>query len=288
MFSCLPVSTERVYVVVPVHNRRDITVGFTECIRDQTHTTFQMVLVDDGSTDGTAEAVLRTIPGTVVVRGTGDWWWARSLQRGLDWVAAQHPAPDDVVLFINDDVSFGPRFLESALESMRGRERTMILARFASEAATGVTLETGVHADFGRLTFETAESQSSINCLSTRGLFARWEDVEIIGGFRPTILPHYLSDYEYTIRAHRRGIRCATDDRVALVPRLDTTGIHSFEGLSLRSVIPILFSRRSSENPLAWTAFVIVASPWQWKVVNVYRVWRRVLSVLIRSVWPRR
>lgn len=279
--SCSRAVSERLFVIAPVHNRRPVTEEFARCVSGQTINSYRLVLVDDGSTDGTADAVRNIVPDVVVIRGAGDWWWARSLERGLSWVREQTPAPNDIVLFINDDVHFEPSFFESGLASLRGRPRTLLLARFGSAASPGDTAETGVHADFTRLTFEVASDPSTINCLSTRGLFVRWQDIQEIGNFRPRVLPHYLSDYEYTIRAHRRGMACVTDESVWLIPRLDTTGFHSFGRLSLRSFIAAFFSRRSAANPITWTAFVIVASPLRWKFINVLRVWRRAASAIL-------
>ena len=49
---------EPVYILLPVHNRRAITVRMAEALRGQTRQDFQLVLVDDGSTDGTADAAI--------------------------------------------------------------------------------------------------------------------------------------------------------------------------------------------------------------------------------------
>lgn len=64
----------------------------------------------------------------------------------------------------------------------------------------------GVYADLKKLTFRQAKTKDEINCLSTRGLFLRVKDFKKIGGFYPKLLPHYLSDYEFTIRAYKKSL----------------------------------------------------------------------------------
>jgi GT2 family glycosyltransferase len=116
-------------------------------------------------------------------------------------------ADDAIVLFINDDVQFDPDYLDRAAKLMDEKKGVLVLSK-TRDPNTGEISETGVTADLRRLTFKISNSADSINCLPTRGLFAHWRDVRRIGGFHPRILPHYLSDYEYTIRAHKLGLKC--------------------------------------------------------------------------------
>jgi len=76
--------TPWVYVLAPVHNRRATTEKFIRCLLAQTHVNWHLVLIDDGSKDGT-EAMARALvrdTSLTVLRGTGNWWWAGSLQQG--------------------------------------------------------------------------------------------------------------------------------------------------------------------------------------------------------------
>ncbi|HUK05974.1 MAG TPA: glycosyltransferase, partial [Burkholderiales bacterium] len=43
------------YVLAPVHNRRALTERFIGCLKAQTDRDYRLVLIDDGSTDGTAQ-----------------------------------------------------------------------------------------------------------------------------------------------------------------------------------------------------------------------------------------
>jgi len=279
--------TQKIYVLLPVHNRRETTRRFIGCLRAQTSANYHLILIDDGSTDGTAEMVLESIPGATVIRGKGDWWWAGSLQQGLNWLKAAKPAADDVVLFINDDVVLDPDFLCAGVRILREKPDSLLLARIR-DPESGRILETGVHADVRRLSFVTATAPDSINCLSTRGLFARCSIVERMGGFHPRVLPHYLSDYEWTMRASCRGVRCITDGRLVLEsPNKGASGYWDFTKVAgLGEYLLLVFSKKSHANPLYWSTFVLLASDWPAIPYWIAKIWVRFLREVFRRALP--
>lgn len=148
----------------------------------------------------------------------------------------------------------------------------------------------GIHTDWKNLTFEQATSADRINCLSTRGLFLRASDFKDIGGFYPRILPHYLSDYEFTIRAYRKGFSLRVEPFLEILVNEETTGYHSFQVRSFGDFIKKFFSKKSAMNPLYWTSFVLLACPWRWKILCLYRVWERsaraIASAFCKTVAP--
>lgn len=270
----------KVYILLPVHNRKEITRVFIECLAAQTYTNYQLVLIDDGSTDGTTEMVKECIPSATVLRGKGDWWWAGSLQQGLNWLKEDPPMPSDIILIINDDVTFKADFLEQGIDFLRKSHRTLLLARFY-DAAQGTVVETGVSADFRCMSFVDASSQEAINCLSTRGLFLRWDACEEIGDFHPRMLPHYGSDYEYSIRAARKGYALRTIPNVYLIPDLHATGIRDVNELVN---VRMLFSKKCTMNPIYLSAFILLAFPIRWIPVNLAKVWVNAFRIMLRAV----
>ena len=73
-----------IYILLPVHNRREITRDFIDCLVAQTWQNYHLVLIDDGSTDGTDQMVREQVENLTVIRGKGEWWWAGCLQQGFD------------------------------------------------------------------------------------------------------------------------------------------------------------------------------------------------------------
>jgi GT2 family glycosyltransferase len=155
---------------------------------------------------------------------------------------------------------------------MGGERRSLLLAQSFSRES-GRLVGGGVRVDWRRLHFATATSPEEVDCLSTRGLFLTVGDFMALGGFYPKLLPHYLSDYEFTLRAARCGMRLRIDDSLKLLVDEKTTGYHQFSGETFRVFLRKYFARNSDANPFAWTMFIALACPWPWKVTGWLRVW---------------
>ncbi len=267
---------EKIYILLPVHNRISITRNFVRYLCAQTYKNFHLVLIDDGSTDGTEEMVQKEVESCTVIKGKGDWWWAGSLQQGYHWLKSRNLPLTDLVLIINDDTEIEPDFLEKAVTILKHRKKTLLLAQ-SYNLKDGKLTDVGVHANWKRITFNQATAPEQINCLSTRGLFLRIEDFFEVGDFYPKLLPHYLSDYEFTIRAHRRGMRLMTDPSLKIWVNEDTTGYVEFEQDSFIENMKQNFSNKSMMNPIAWTVFIGLACPWPWKITGWLIVWKRTL-----------
>ncbi len=276
--------TEKIHVLLPVHNRREITRHFISCLREQTYTNFHLILIDDGSSDGTSDMVLQALPDATAIRGTaGNWWWAGSLHRAYEWLMHAGTENDSFVLIANDDTTFASDFLETGISVLRRNPRSLLLSRI-KERKCGEVMNSGVHANLKRLVFEIAREGQIVNCLSTKGLFLRWGDMKNIGGFHPFLLPHYWSDYEYSIRAHHRGYSCITDPSVVLSADTNTTGIRKIDQLSGWNYFRTLFSPKTTANPLYKSSFVLLAVPVRWMLPNLIRIWRDAIRSLVSRV----
>jgi GT2 family glycosyltransferase len=261
-----------IYVLLPVHDRRPVTEKFIACLLRQTDRAFHLVLVDDGSSDGTAAMARASGVPLTVITGRGDWWWAGSLQQAYAWLRARPREGGEVVLIMNDDSQFEADFLAAGRAALAAAPRALLLAHAYSER-TGEFLDAGVRSDWRKLQFLPTRDPAAVDCFSTRGLFLRFADFLALGGFHPRLLPHYGSDYEFTMRARRRGFRLLSHVSVRLRADDTTTGDRDAQAGSLREYLRRRLSKRSVRNPLYWTSFILLACPPAWILPNIARVW---------------
>src|SRR6187549_1054616 len=120
----------KVAIVTPVHNRRELTLL---CLRslsrvDKTGLEIAVWIVDDGSTDGTSEAVREQFPHVNLVAGDGDLWYTEGTNVGVREALKWKP---DFVLMMNDDQvfdgSFLTRLVTTAIENPRSVVGSVLL-----------------------------------------------------------------------------------------------------------------------------------------------------------------
>jgi GT2 family glycosyltransferase len=262
-----------IYILLPIHNRRISTQRFISCLKRQSYKDYTLVLIDDGSTDGTEEMVRSQISSLKVIKGKGDWWWAGALQQGYSWLKRKEVDNNSIILIINDDTVFPDNFLERGEKILNDTSDSLLLAQCYSRQ-TNKLIDSGVYADWEHFKFTPVFEPDRVNCLSTNGLFIKWKDFQAIGGFRPKLLPHYTSDYEFTIRAHRIGMKLVTHPELKLYLDEETTGYRQFKTDNFWEFLSQYFSKKSAVNPITLSIFIALSCPWRWKLLNWLRVWR--------------
>lgn len=273
-----------VYVITAAHNRKESTKSFCESLSCQTHRSFVLILADDGSNDGTADMVSRFPFRKEICHGNGKLWWAGGIRKGLARLKALDPRPDDLVLIANSDTTFQSNFLERAVDEICGMSRAVMLCASVRFTDTGRWIDGGTVCYWPRLTFKHYGAHPErIDCASTRCLLFSCSNLAVSGSFRPRLLPHYLSDYEFTIRAKRRGISILPARSVVCLATEQTTGSHDLRPGSIRSVMAQMLSPRFSANPLSLFMFVLLSAPFRWKVVCWFWALRTVFSFFLKA-----
>ena len=72
-----------IIVLIPIHNRIDFTRSCLTSLKNQKFKDFQIIIVDDGSTDGSSEMLRDEFPEVKVINGDGNWWWTKSINVGI-------------------------------------------------------------------------------------------------------------------------------------------------------------------------------------------------------------
>ena len=247
-----------IHVITAVHNRYSITEKFVDRLLSQTYGEIHLILVDDGSTDSTADMVRGKMPDATVITGDGNMWWGGALHAAYKWINKNIPdhRNGEYVMFANDDTDFDDTYIERAVSVLSGREKTL-LAGCGISRQSGEIKDGAVTLDFETLACKISGDGTG-NCASTRSLFFRVGDFKKIGGFHRFLLPHYGSDYEWTVRAVRKkGYTVLCDS--TLVYQLDesTTGDNFYQKLTRKK----LFSKRSVSNPFYKFTFIMLTVP---------------------------
>jgi GT2 family glycosyltransferase len=248
------------HIIAAVHNRYEITERFVDNLKSQSFQCFRLILVDDGSTDGTDLMVKGKLPNCVVLHGSGSLWWGGALHKAYKYLKKAPVCLDDYVLIINDDTTIENGFLETGVNLLDDNPDTFIPA-LGYSINDGRLLDGSVYWDFKTGDNWILEPDASGNCASTRALFFRVKDFLKVGGFHPILLPHYGSDYEFGIRAWRKGYKIRTFSCLKYAFNEKTTGDRAYAKYSAKDFIKKLFRKRSSFNPVYKLSLLVLVTP---------------------------
>jgi N-acetylglucosaminyl-diphospho-decaprenol L-rhamnosyltransferase len=255
-----------VHVIVPVYNRLTLTQSLVACIRRQKlNRELQIWVVDDGSTDGTSEW-LSAQDDIAVLKGDGSLFWGGAVDLALHKLQIK-AAQSDWVLLINNDTTVTENFIQQLLNAAILHAPAAVGSVIRDEENHARLLSVGARIDAWRfftsdlLNVPELQAKSNsvleVDALSGRGVLFSLACLTAAGGMRPNVLPHYLADYELSMRARKLGWR--------LLVLLEASVYSSDEYGSARRDLTFfdrLFSIRSPLYLPAFIAFWWGASNW--------------------------
>ena len=264
----------KIIVILPVHNRLNITRNFIKCLNEQTYKNYILLLIDDGCTDDTVDYIKQKIENLIVLSGDGNLWWAGSLNMAYKFLVNKDYAGNDIVLIANDDVLFDADYFEKLIVDISNNDGSIIIS--PGHDIHSDFIERGFLINWKNLLFHKMYEDGEPDAITTRCLYMKYHDYKKIGGFYPKLLPQYLSDLEYTIRAKRIGYKLHISKLTSVKVDRKTTGQHIDNSIRLRDFLYHHFiSKKTAYNITYWSTFIILTAPWKYKIRCLYLLYKR-------------
>lgn len=249
------------------------------------------ILVDDGSTDGTAAAVLEQYPWVHVVLGDGTLFWNRGMHRAQ---ALAMESPSDYVLWLNDDTALLPDGLVGMLESERilsGKlGKPVMIVGSTSDRATG-RLTYGGHVapnPWKPVTYQRVWSAvEPVECHVMNGnvVLIPMALAREVGNLDP-VYAHAMGDTDYALRARDKGFRVfVAPGFVGHCSQNKTSNTYDDVSLPLSTRWRMMMSRKGLPSD-SWRHFTRRHCGWAWPVYFLWPYVKLILSGLnpLRSI----
>jgi GT2 family glycosyltransferase len=253
----------RLAVLLTCFNRRQETLACLQALGsnirlDQVEVS--VVVVDDGSTDGTADAVRAQFPQVQVVGGYGNLFWCRGMHKAFE--TALHGGYD-YYLWLNDDSLLKPDAVSRLLEceaALRQRQGKPVIVVGSTVDSKAGHLTYGGEKQASKLRpttlYRVVPSTVPQRCDSMNGniVLIPSEIALTVGNLDPAF-EHAMGDTDYALRARRLGYE------VWVAPGIfGTCGHNLLKGTFMDASLPM--SRRwkqmMSRKGLPWRSWLVL------------------------------
>lgn len=252
---------QRLAILVPIYNGLEYS---RKCLKnlDESITLagFEadqifIVVVDDGSTDGSSNWIKTNYPKVIVLSGDGNLWWSGSINKGAAY-AVNNLDTDFVLLWNNDIMALKNYFFEISQLIKENNQDIVYGSKIYSNYEKLIIWSMGgiFNSKNGNF-YMMGYNQTDSGAFDTDRL-ADWlpgmgtlipRKVILNSGYWDHIhFPHYHSDTEYTYRASLNGFTIIVSPRLCLLN--DTSNSGHKEINNLKQLIRSFSDRKSLYN----------------------------------------
>lgn len=204
-YQSIQIDTKLVFIIIPVHNRKTITLNCLEHLANQGDLgNYQVVVVDDGSTDGTSQEIQTQYPQVSILYGDGNLWWTGAIKKGMEYAFKEKA---EYIIWLNDDTLPNKNTINN-LVKLCARNFKMI-ATAQSYLKSSKLIYGGFKLRKFSYVLLQAHNEEIIDCdcMSGNLVCLPKSVVDDIGLPNNKDFPHAMADLIYTYQAKQSGYR---------------------------------------------------------------------------------
>lgn len=244
------VNYPKVSIVTPIHNGIEYTQTFLKSLKKVTYPNFEIIIIDDGSTDGSVEIIKKKYPEVKILNGDGNLWWSGATNLGVKQVLKDNIS--DYILTINNDVEVTPNFLTHLIECAQEYPKSLIGSKIY-ELKTKKLWYAGGLVNWNKgIFYHNLKLNKNIfvaDWLTGMGALIKTDIYQKIGLYDGKRFPQYAGDLEFSIRAKKNGYKLLVCTKSIIYNNIESCGNIKY-GKKLTSwlVLKSLFAMKSDTN----------------------------------------
>ena len=212
-------------VVITTYNRKNKLRSLLERLLKMPFNYGKVILivVNDGSTDGTGEMIINFYPQVVHLKGDGSYYFTKSLNEGIKYAVENDV---DAVITINDDCHIDDEYFNYCYHAlMKSRDTIFAPVTLNINNKTHV-LDCGYKISwfpfyklkpiYKNFNYEQLPESFAIDTIGGRGLLIPTYIFQKIGLYDDKTFKQYGSDDEFLLRVAQAGYKILVDKKLVL------------------------------------------------------------------------
>ncbi|WP_180247472.1 glycosyltransferase family 2 protein [Bacillus sp. AFS031507] len=246
----------KVYILIPIFNGVNETIRCLKSIYKSTYTNFEVVIIDDGSTDNSQNIINDNFNNITFINGDGNLWWSGGINEGLRYVLDKQNESDLIVLLNNDNI-IKEDMIENLVESVNkypnsiicskvyidGRDNTILFAGgYASVSKSGLYINGYYNRDKAEF-----NELSKVDWCGGMGVAIPLSIIKKVGYFDNKNFPQYFGDADFMYRVRRKGFKIIYDPSCICWNNKEQTGFSiNDERVTFNKIKKLLFNIKSN------------------------------------------
>ncbi len=251
----------KVALVFPIYNKLDYTkkgLAYIYNCFDAKGTDIlpiDIVITDDGSTDGSYDWISANYPNIYLIKGNGNLWWSGGINKAIQFILKN--LNDEYILLWNNDIRPDKAYFNNLFDILKNSgSDTILCSKIYIENQNEIVLSMGgifnPVSGFYRLNGYGQKDNSSlkesvvVDWFPGMGTSIHRKAFEIVGFFDEKKFPQYHGDSDYGLRARKAGFRILAIPELKIWNDRTNTGYSNDASFSI--FIKSLFSIKSNFN----------------------------------------
>ena len=266
-------------VLLTCHNRKDKTITCLDSLFKAYlpfNYNLDVFLVDDGSTDGTGQAIKEKFSQVNIIQGNGNLYWNRGMH--LAWKIASNKRDYDFYLWLNDDVLIHSNALTTIITDSIEKPESIICGAMQSALQKNNITYGGKNKE-GKLIKPTGKPTPCMFINGNMVLIPK-EIVRSIGILDP-FYPHAIGDYEYGLRAIKAGYQCyVSSDFTGFCENNPTLPKWCLSNVKLLERLKSLYSPLANSHPYYFFIY-------EYKYQGLLVALKHYITIHLRLLYPK-
>ncbi len=249
-----------VSIIIPVFNTINFTKVCLKSLYDQmSHSgsldaDFKIVVVDDGSKDGTTSWIKEHYPSVYLLKGDGNLWWSGGINKGIDFALKEFHT--NYILWWNNDIIPANGYFSKLVKLIKENDEDILIGSKVFVLHQNLIWGMGGKFDPAKGTrfmygmqqkdCDTYQKPFEVDWFPGMGTIIHRTVFERIGLLDAKNFPQYHGDSDFTFRAKKAGFKLIAYPELVIYNDTSNTGL-SHEG-SLSNLFKSLTSIKSKFN----------------------------------------
>lgn len=204
----------RVVIIILNWNNKSDTIECLDSMRDLAYTNYEIVVVDQNSTDGSREAIAAEFPGVTLIRNEQNLGFAEGNNVGIRYALSEGA---NYIALLNNDAAVDPNFVRAFVDAARATPRFDVFGpKIVFHTDPKVIWAAGSNIDwkdgtckqrgFGEVDQGQYDTPTEVNALTGCAMMMSRNAFETVGLFDGRFYLYY-EETDWCARAQRAGFR---------------------------------------------------------------------------------